>query len=398
MKYLFILVSVFLVKYPSPGSVLKLIDKLNSKKCLLSEKLDNPSKDAELKIEINSNPILKNCPGLASSSSSASAPSPKSISSINNSANDADNESEVNSNNEKSTNNYKNEIKMAIYTNYSEIESKMQSLKSSALKLSLKMKENQQVNENRVLLLNEDTNPPQANLKNLHKELLETVNNKNRSMGPVYESNLKNPVSPFRSLASEKTFITISKDDLSQNSISCETVIINEKNESKVEPIKNDLKENYEENPKLPDNQSENSDDDHIIEYKSTGEFDEEDFSKRLIFKSIINTNINTESLPLIESFQFVNQNEVSEIKPAENEDAEVNHKQQTDYCKVIDDYFAECEKLFRQTKDVDNDGEISISSIEGSLKGISLKSDYDDLNCQSSSTPLIHLYPKLGN
>jgi hypothetical protein len=265
------------------------------------------------------------------------------------------------------------------------------------------MKENQQVNENRVLLLNVDTNPPQENLKNLHKELLETVNNKNCSMGPVYESILKNPVSPFRSLASEKTFITISKDDLSQNSISCETVIINDNNESKVEPTKNDLnlKENHEENPKLQDNQSENSDDDHIIEYKSTGEFDEEDFSKRLIFKSIINTNINTESLPLIESFQFVNQNEVSEIKPAENEDGEVNHKQQTDYSKVIDDYFAECEKLFRQTKDVENDGEISISSIEGSLKGMSLKLDYDDLNttnCQSSSTPLIHLYPKLGN
>jgi hypothetical protein len=89
----------------------------------------------------------------------------------------------------------------------------------------------------------------------------------------------------------------------------------------------------------------------------------------------------------------------VSEIKQVENEDAET--KQQTDYCKVIDDYFAECEKLFKQTKEksyAENDGEISISSIEGSLKGMSLKSDYDDLNGQSSSTPLIHLYPKLGN
>ena len=120
----------------------------------------------------------------------------------------------------------------------------------------------------------------------------------------------------------------------------------------------------------------------------------EEDFSPPRKESNGFKSLANNECLPLVESFQLSNQNEESECPLAmANELSELDEQDE-------EEAGGSESPGKNEYKQEDNDEEIkSISSIEGSLKGMSSNSNYEELAGLSSSTPLIHLYPmKLGN
>lgn len=127
-------------------------------------------------------------------------------------------------------------------------------------------------------------------------------------------------------------------------------------------------------------NTSNYSDDDHVIDYEAIENEDEQ---------NLINIQINefkNESLPLIESFQF--------ISAKENDDEHFNDSD-IDSKKESDQSQNDKLKIFERNENSEEDLK-SISSIEGSLKGLSCLDQIS--NGLNSSTPLIHLYPNLGN
>lgn len=150
----------------------------------------------------------------------------------------------------------------------------------------------------------------------------------------------------------------------------------------------------------------ENSEMDDIINYQEALDCFEENSDENRIheFKSAVNY----ECLPLVESFQLNNLNEVSEcqIRFIENDygnqvetDFKDNDLSQEANSSNSSD-FTDKTNEEKNTKERSNEIEEeikSISSIEGSLKGLSSHSNYEELAGLSSSTPIIHLYPKLG-
>jgi hypothetical protein len=164
------------------------------------------------------------------------------------------------------------------------------------------------------------------------------------------------------------------------------------------------------------------SDEDNIIEYDAYASRFYEVNSRKVLLKA----NINNESLPLVESLQLTNQNEMLDIKQADDEE-DANKKLLADtmtkldsgvfsskYCVKNSGDDVEAERYtnitykikiaeskyerVQQIRELESEEEIkSISSIEGSLKGVSTVEPQSEKDELSSSTPLIHLYPKLG-
>ena len=181
-----------------------------------------------------------------------------------------------------------------------------------------------------------------------------------------------------------------------QPSYSCESILITTYNSSnddsnKTLSFRPPTEELTIKQDDIQDNVLDNSDEiDDVINYQ---EDFEEDFTpkKSHVFKSLANN----ECLPLVESFQLSDQNEVSEC-PLKNFDHEYDEqKLKQNFSHSVIEYFAKNNPEKRQVDDENEEEETkSISSIEGSLKG---NSNYEELAGLSSSTPLIHLYPKLG-
>ncbi len=104
------------------------------------------------------------------------------------------------------------------------------------------------------------------------------------------------------------------------------------------------------------------------------------------------------ECLPLVESFQLTNLNDLSEHENRVKNNFIDDHHEKQYSCNSTD---ANNNTNVNKDSDSDRSNELeeeikSISSIEGSLKGVSCQSNYELLAGLSSSTPL-HLYPKLG-
>ena len=174
------------------------------------------------------------------------------------------------------------------------------------------------------------------------------------------------------------------------------TLINSSKNETSVSRINfiNDDAQNELQNQDEEDDDEE----DHVIDYEALN-----DFKTRIILKpnrfdqTGTSAILNSESLPLIESFQFNSHNEALQL--IENFiDDEMEFEEDWHHLRI------EQEEIH-----LDEDELESISSIEGSLKGLSILSSSvsQRANCQNepvkttavcinSSTPLIHLYPKL--
>ena len=112
------------------------------------------------------------------------------------------------------------------------------------------------------------------------------------------------------------------------------------------------------------------------------------------------------ECLPLVESFQLTNLNDLSEQEnQAKNNLKDVHHHEILNSSNTIYDENNNNSNNVQNDQHKDTNDERSneieeeiksISSIEGSLKGLSSHSNYEVLSGLSSSTPL-HLYPKIG-
>ena len=115
------------------------------------------------------------------------------------------------------------------------------------------------------------------------------------------------------------------------------------------------------------------------------------------------------ECLPLVESFQLTNLNDLSEQEnQAKNNLKDVVHHHHDENLNSSNTIYDENNNASNNVQNEENkdtndergneiEEEIkSISSIEGSLKGLSSHSNYEVLSGLSSSTPL-HLYPKIG-
>ncbi len=169
-------------------------------------------------------------------------------------------------------------------------------------------------------------------------------------------------------------------------------------NSSKIETNISRINFINDDHPNEVQNQEDDEEEDHVIDYEALN-----DFKTRIILKpnrleqTGTSTILNSESLPLIESFQFNSHNEALQL--IENFiDDEMEFEEDWHHLRI------EQEEIHLDEDELD-----SISSIEGSLKGISILSSSvsqrvhsqnepvkTNAGCINSSTPLIHLYPKL--
>jgi hypothetical protein len=159
----------------------------------------------------------------------------------------------------------------------------------------------------------------------------------------------------------------------------------------------------------LEDDVFENSDEiDDVINYQDgVDDFDHMEEVDLVVTRANPFDNASTcECLPLVESFQLTNLNDLSEQETqAKNNLKDLLHHENLNSSKTIYDENNNNNNNVQndQHKDMNDErsNEIeeeikSISSIEGSLKGLSSNSNYEVLSGLSSSTPL-HLYPKIG-
>lgn len=343
-------------------------------------------------------------------------------------------------------------------TNYTKIEPTRISRqeRDNVMKAVKKLNSKELVRQLSLSRLNEDIKleiPRTFTLKKrMHKELLEKMAFIDK------DSSFESSIESSQDTISFHESSPLSKSAEKQNEI-----------KRKISKIHVKLNENVQNNKQHTMNED-NDEEDYVIEYVTLNEYSEipnlngltskkktitktmaiinvnevNDTSLSSLNDQLQNKNLTAESLPFNESIQLVNQNEddendrnslksfINEKQSRPAEDETINDKEEDDEM-LLDKEVIENMTQFRIDENMINmmnqhnqngcetssDEDLkSISSIEGSLKGISSKLalayDHDE-NCKiddpkiintttnnkfnhSSSTPLIYLYPNLGN